>query len=172
MKKLKNKSSVPPGIEAAREWMWLRVGLMCSILVGLGPFIMRLERARNDLFTSEKFRREDTGVLAVRKFLREDAQMVEFPELTRGIFLGFVLVGVCLLGLLLWHYMTYRQGSMRIYLMRRLPDRTLIHRQCWTVPLLGLVLCTVTALLLLGGCYLIYLYRTPEVCLPAGYRRF
>lgn len=172
MRRLEGKLSVPPGIDAIQEWTWLRAGLLGSVLVGLGPFIMRFEGARNDLFERKMVPGADTGKLEARKFLRTDAVMTEFSDLMQGLFFGFVLLAVCLLGLLLWHYMTYRQGSMSIYLMRRLPDRTLIHRQCWTVPLLGLFLCAVTALLLLGCCHLIYLYRTPEVCLPAGYRRF
>lgn len=172
MRRLEGKMSVPPGVEATREWTWLRVGLLCSVLAGLGPFIMRFEYARNDLFGHEVIPGADTGKFEMRKFLRPDAVMTEFSDLMQGLFFGFILLAVCLLGLLLWHYMTYRQGSMSIYLMRRLPDRTLIHRQCWTVPLLGLFLCAATALLLLGCCCLIYRYRTPEVCLPAGYRRF
>ena len=70
------------------------------------------------------------------------------------------------------HYAHYYRGSKSIYLMRRLPDRTLLHRQCWTLPLLALGLTLLVLVLLPALYYLIYRYATPAQCLPLAYRRF
>lgn len=64
------------------------------------------------------------------------------------------------------NYLYHRQGSMSIYLMKRLPDRMELHRRCWTVPVLGLIAAAGLEGVLLAVYYIIYLVCTPAQCLP------
>ena len=101
----------------------------------------------------------------IRALIR-GAVLPQFSVLTVGCFRMLPLALVVSAGLVLWNYLSYRQGSMSVYLMRRLPDRSLIHRQCLTFPVLSAVLYVLTALLLLGIFALVYRYATPAGCLP------
>lgn len=93
--------------------------------------------------------------------------VIPFGGVMYRVLLGFAVAGLCMLGLALWHYRSYRRDSMSIYLMRRLPEKSLIHRQCWTLPLLGLALYGVTALCLTAVFYRIYCLGMPTAQLPS-----
>lgn len=154
--KMRLKKCVPPGIPAKKEIQFYGIGNAAAFLVSCS-FLSRYRDAYGQLFN---FRHGG-------KVLRPDAMMQPFGTLIRGSFLGFLVIAVCLLGLIAFHYHSYRHESMSIYLMRRLPDRKLLRRQCLTLPLLGLALSALFALILLGIYYAVYLLRTPAVCLPA-----
>ena len=150
---------LPPGLSLQKELNGLRLGLLATAGLSLFLFVTHYLSARSNLFSHP--------YNSSKAMLIPGAMMVPLEELLQGVFLPFLL---CLAILPIWianHYCYYHQASKSIYLMRRLPDRTLLHRQCLTLPLLGLVLYLVSALLLFGLYVLIYRFATPAPCLPA-----
>ena len=89
-----------------------------------------------------------------------------FWTLMRFPILGFLISAAIMAVRIIQHYASYRQGSRSIYLMRRLPDRWLIHRQCLTAPLLGLLTLGIGALVMVGLSYFVYIHFTPVSALP------
>ena len=153
-------SYAPPGTNIPRELGLFGGALALAVLHSLG-FLTRYWRAYDALFEFH----------GSKRVLMEGALMEDFDFLLDRALWGFPLIALILLALVVWNYLSYRQDSMSIYLMRRLPDRGLLHRQCLTLPLLGIVLCVVTALVLLCIYHLIYLNCTPVQCLPVSYGR-
>ncbi len=95
-----------------------------------------------------------------------DGSIPYFHELTSGMFYGFFAVAAVLLLRLLLHYTYHYQGSKSIYLMRRLPDKGLMHRKAITLPIAEAVLTLLIALLIFTIYVLIYRYATPSEALP------
>ena len=155
---------VPPGMEARKEKGFFLLSLLAVTVLSIWMFLSHYLHARENLFVNVGGKR-----MAV---LLPDAVMTPLSDLFSKVFDPLFLLILCIPFWILLHYLSYRKGSMSIYLMRRLPDRTLLHRQCLTLPILALVI-TLAALLILTLIYhLIYIYATPAVCLPAAYRRY
>ena len=152
---------IPPGLDRAQEQRWFLTALTAASTVSFLIFISHYTTARAALF--DHYHRNAV--------LIPGAIIESFPALLYRVLDPFFLLLLCLPFWVALHYMHYRRGSMSIYLMRRLPDRSLLHRQCWTLPLLGLAAAVLIGLLLLGLCFLIYRYATPAQCLPLAYRR-
>ena len=161
----RDKLPVPPGFSRQKELFYGLLALGGSTLLSLWIFLARYFSARNQLF-EHAFR---TGRRL--KTLSPGVQIEPFSQLMGGSYEPFILLLFCIPFWVLLHYASYRRGSMSIYLMRRLPDGGLLHRSCWTLPLLALavVLLTLTLLFLLD--ILVYIYLTPAQCLPLFYRR-
>lgn len=139
----------PPTVNAREEVRLVLLGDLLAALCGAGVFAVHFGLFK--VVSEEKL----TGLV------------FHFGPVMCRTLVGFAVAGLCMLLLALWHYRSYRQGSMSIYLMRRLPEGGLLHRQCWTLPLLGLALYGLTALCLTGICYLIYRLGMPTDRLPA-----
>ena len=153
---------LPPGLNLRTERNAFLFALAAVSLITTGIFFLRYSSARDALFRHS----------GRKPFLIPDAMMEEFPVLLDRVFVPLLLLMLFTPFWVLLHVLHYRRGSMSIYLMRRLPDRSLLHQQCWTLPLLGLLLTVLTTLLLLGIFTLVYIYATPAACLPLAYRRF
>ena len=147
----------PPGFPVQRERRFFLLCYGLSLVWSAGGWLLRYTSARNALYQ----------YIGRTKILAPGALMAPFGELLHRSFTGFALLAFVLAGAVLVHYSYYYKDAKPIYLMRRLPDRGLLHRQCWTLPLLGLALCAVTVLVLLGLYALIYHVFTPAECLPA-----
>lgn len=154
---------IPPGLSFASERHLFLVALSISSLLSAILFYVQYSQAWQTLFT-RTYNRPRT--------ILPDAMMPDFRLLLPHVLDSLLLLMLLMPVLAVLHYLYYRRGSMSIYLMRRLPDRKLLHQQCLTLPLLGLALCILAALLLLAIYFLIYLYVTPAQCLPPVYRRF
>ncbi len=151
----------PPGYEYDRELKRLMCLWMIGILYSL-RFFADYHKAYQRLFVWKQV----PGELDAEYVLREGAQIAPFPELlSQGmlLFVPLVLVLIAAIGV---HYMYYRQGSKSIYLMRRLPDKKLLHKTCLAAPLLGILTILVTIAVLSGVYYCVYIWVTPEICLP------
>ena len=161
------RSLVPPGLSYKRERnTMLRVLAVMTLLSVLIFLLSRYLPARRELFDHIRIGGKLVSTLI------PGAQIQDFPQVMNRV-LDPMLIAMLLAPVqVLLHYLYYRRGSMSIYLMRRLPDRGLLHRQCWTLPLLGLALTITITLILLGIYLLIYIYATPAACLPLAYRRF
>lgn len=157
------EAHLPPGISAQQEHSFLKNGLIAAVmwagLVYLGSYCA----ARSKLY----------DMVGNQLVLDPTAQMADFGKVFRFTPLGYFVLAVWLVvkgfGFLAYH----RQGSMSIYLMRRLPDPREYARRCWTVPLMGVAGCLVLTAVTTALCYLIYIQFTPEACLvPGQWTRF
>ena len=150
------KRNSPPGIDLGQEWRVFLIGNIASVIVSLFAFLAKYIDARDQLFVYE----------IDRKILKEGAIIAPFSSLFSIYFLGFVLVALFLLGYVIYHYSYFRQESMSIYLMKRLPDKRELHKRALTVPVLAVLatICVALAAVLLY--FVIYLLATPRACLP------
>ena len=150
------KRNSPPGIDLGQEWRVFLIGNIASVIVSLFAFLAKYIDARDQLFVYE----------IDRKILKEGAIIAPFSSLFSIYFSGFVLVALFLLGYVIYHYSYFRQESMSIYLMKRLPDKRELHKRALTVPVLAVLatICVALAAVLLY--FVIYLLATPRACLP------
>lgn len=147
----------PPGIDLRQEKGFFITGLIGATLYSL-VFLLRYYQARTNLYEWQ----------GGKRVLIPDYPMVDFAQLIDKALVGFLALSLCMLALIVYHYAYYHRGSKSIYLMRRLPDSTLLHRQCLTLPLGAIALCLISAALLLLIYYVIYMAFTPEICLTPG----
>lgn len=161
MKIFDPKRHLPPG------WNWenlksnLLWGHFFSSLTILS-FLSRYFRALDALYI---YTQQPGGVL-----LRE---LVPTRTITpfRYLILGTPWLGlVCftfVMAIQVWrYYASFSNGSMSIYLMRRLPDRMELHRRCWMQPLLSAAAELLLFGALTGLCWLLWYFVTPAPCRP------
>ena len=156
----------PPGLDVRKEKRLFFGVLAFGILWSLG-FLPRFFSARESLY-----RRWTDSQGNLVKVLQEGAEMPRFAAILDDTFLFFAVGALGLLLAVGVHYCWYRMGSRSIDLMRRLPNRGLLHRQCWALPLVGFGILAATGLLLLGLYWLVYVKLTPVGCLPEVQGRF
>lgn len=102
-----------------------------------------------------------------QKFLVPGRVIVPFSSLiSEYVYLGHGLFAILALLLAAENYLYHYQGSRSIYLMKRLPRRSELHRRCWFHPLLGCAVAALTTAALLALFYIIYRTWTPAQCLP------
>lgn len=159
MKKPDLQRLVPPGVNAQQELHWICGGWALSLLYSLG-FVTGYSQERNNLYMTV------TTSAGRQRVLRSGAVMPDFADLLGTHLYGFLLVALCVLAVVVYHYLYHRQGSKSIYLMRRLPDGMELHRRCWTLPVLGALASILLAFVLLMIYYAVYILVTPKSCLP------
>ena len=145
---------VPPGFPLGSEFKSYVFCLVFAVLYSFS-FLIRFFGARGDLYYSDH-----TG-----RHLWPGAIMPDFAALFDGALAGVAFAVLCAAGFAVYHYLYHRQGSKSIYLMRRLPDRTVLHRRCLTLPLYFAAVCAVLAALLLVLYFVLYMLATPAQCL-------
>ena len=146
----------PPGIDLKQECHIFLIGNMASVLVSFFAFLDKYLDARRQLFTYENGIRERI----------EGAVMTPFHQLFSVYFSGFFLVAIVMLGFIIYHYAYYRQGSMSLYLMKRLPQKSERHRRALTLPCLAVLATAAVALVTILFYFIIYVLATPMACLP------
>ena len=148
----------PPGIEFTKQMTICLTGI--SAAFGWSwSFLVKYLTARGELFE-----RTMTGLV-----VRDGAMMQDFWNLVHedmDSLDGFLVFYLVMIGLMVYHYLYYYQGSKSIYLMQRLPDRWEIHRRNVTLPLVAIVLGILTEIVVLLLYYAIYMMCTPAQCLP------
>ncbi|MDE7223066.1 MAG: hypothetical protein K2O34_04715, partial [Acetatifactor sp.] len=80
-----------------------------------------------------------------------------------GLYVPFVLF---LAATMVYHYFYYRRETKSIYLMHRLPRRSVMFASCIKGPLLGMAIGAVALAALYLLYYAIYLLAIPRECLP------
>ncbi len=143
---------VPPGYDWKRPLYWLLAACGLGLLYSL-RFLADWGRARDSLFQNG--------------LLRPDAVMPDFSALFRpvggyfaAVALAFLLAGVVLLA-------AYgRRGARSDYTMRRLPQRFERLRRLTALPALACLATLLLGFLLMLLYFLIYMKRTPAVCIP------
>lgn len=150
------KRNTPPGINLKQMY---HVFLFCnigSVLYSFFAFIGNYLEAREELFT----------YIGAERIRIAGAIIAPFHNLLTFCFSGFIISAIVMLCFILYHYIYYRQGSMSIYLMKRLPKKSEIHRRAFTVPSLAVLAVIAIAIATIMFYYLIYLIATPKACLP------
>ena len=151
----------PPGYDGETEIKRLVAAYLAAIVYSFRFFFSYYE-AYNDLFYYEWNQVEET----VKKVLRPGAVIVPFREIAGSSMLMFAGLAIVLLVAGLQHYHYYTKGSNSLYVVRRLPDRKYVFRTCFGGILLEAVAALVVIGILLSMYYCVYLWVTPEVCLP------
>lgn len=147
---------VPPGVSWRTELAW------GGRVLGLGALWSAMAFGNNFHSALRELRKWTAG----RWVLVESRTITAFPHLLEHT-MAVLLLGVLLTApLACWHYAYYHLGSRSIYVMRRLPDRRVLWRQCLTVPLLLAAAGLLTMLALIFLYFLLFLWITPEQCLP------
>lgn len=146
----------PVGADTRQELRWMLGGYIVGLGFACLSFLTRFIHARGELY--EWQHREQV--------LIPGAQMKDFVEVLGPSLWGFWVVIFALAALAAFHYLSHWQPSKSIYIMRRLPDKWELHRRCLTAPVLGVMVSLALAFLALVIFYWIYMYATPEVCLP------
>lgn len=149
----------PPGINPARELGCIAAGYSVAMLMALS-FFFRYAECYNQLFHYMNQRRTEV--------LIEGAVIEEFSAILSFRLAGFIVLAVSMLLLIAFHYAYHYQGSKSIYLMRRLPKRSELHKRCMVIPISVFVLTVLTAICLLFFFHHVYMTYTPAQCLPPG----
>lgn len=151
----------PPGIDFTKQLKFCLIGV--SAAIGWSwSYLAKYMTARANLYEYSM----------VGKVLKEGVVIKTFSELVHeGLdsLDGFLVFYIVMLGLLVYHYLYYYQGSKSIYLMRRLPDRWELYRRCIALPFAGIAIGVVIEVGILLLYYGIYLVCTPQQCLPLKY---
>ena len=150
------KRNSPPGIDLRQEWRVFLIGNIASVFISFFAFIDKYLDARNQLFTYQ----------IDKKILIEGEIIAPFSSLFSVYFSGFFFVACFMLGFIIYHYAYYRQDSMSIYLMKRLPDKRELHRRALTVPGLAVLATIGVAIAAILFYFIIYILATPKACLP------
>ena len=150
------KRNSPPGIELKQEYTVFIIGNICSAIINIFAFLITYSRQRNELF----------AYVGDKRMLIDGAVMTPFNNIINFNYALFVFVALFMIVYAFYHYAYFRQGSMSIYLMKRLPDKTEIHKRAWTVPLLLVFGTVAIAIATIIVCYIIYFLATPKACLP------
>lgn len=147
---------VPLGVDGAKEGKCLLAGLGTAAAWSIIDFATEYAEALAMLYDY----RGRARILIPGRIIGD------FEPLVAG---GTVLFSLLCLGMALlavYHYVYHYQGSKSIYLMRRLPSRMELIRRCFGIPAAGAV-ASMALLGLLTVCYYcVYIFYTPEQCLP------
>jgi len=160
--------NAPPGLYWEGEVTWVTCGLICTMGVAILVFFIRCMVMVGNLYETKWVSVGDWAYKSAGWKLKEGAMMASVCELLVGSRIGFALVAVLPIIIAVNHYRHYQQGSMSIYLMKRLSNRWEYHRRNLALPaiLLGVVLVMMVLTELIS--YGIYLLMTPAGCMPAG----
>ena len=157
MKKPDLSRYAPLGINVRSEWQGYVAGLAMAVVYSM-IYLLRYFNARENLYEWTLKGRE----------LIEGAMMPDFAELMDGTLLVFLAIALTMMGLVIYHYIYHRLDTKSYYVMRRLPSRWELHLRCLTLPVTGLLICGVAALIMIAIYYWIYMGCTPEECLMPG----
>lgn len=144
----------PAGLELGQELKWFTYGWVTCLLYSFGV-LGRYVSSYNSLFFWD----------GLTNKLSSNAIMPDFGMILGGGLQGYAILALGMLAVGGYHYFYHYQGSKSIYLMKRLPDRWELTRRCLTLPLLGVLVCLISALVLLLIYFAIYMLFTPSTCL-------
>lgn len=160
---------VPPGFDWEKELSWMRVALICAVVFGSFLFLIRLGVNISNLYEQKWEPAANGGYVSAGIVLKEDAVMREVSVLLAQTRVGFALIGVLLVMMVVSHYRYYRQGSMSIYLMKRLPNGREYHRRNFSFVLILAAVSLAVMVVMSLTHYGMYLLFTPKGCLPSGH---
>lgn len=100
--------------------------------------------------------------IKMTKRMGEIVAMESFTSLLGTSFWVFPFAIVGLLAIIWPLYSYHLQGSKSIYVMKRLPDSMELWRRTLTLPMVSAICCLITAILLWGVYYGIYIIFSPK----------
>ena len=145
----------PPGMHTERENITFGVGSILAAFYSLSFFISYAgEYERLYEWVGEEYR------------LIAGATIAPFSDILGTSLYGFFIAALISLAFTVYRYMYFRTGSMSIYLMRRLPERSLLYRLVLVLPTVRALTCILIAVLVGAFYFCCYLLFTPKGCLP------
>lgn len=144
----------PPGMDLKPEKRVFIWGITLSVFYSTFYYFARYAEAYHKLY-------ERVGG---RLTLNINAVMPDFRALLGQSLVGFIALSVVMLGFMIYHYIYYRQGSRSIYLMRRLPKKSEMHKRALTLPIIAVLICLAAAFILLMIYFAVYMLVTPKAC--------
>lgn len=146
-KKLKNLA--PPGsnVETTVKLFICEIALM--ILISLVA-IVKIRDANYQIFHDIYGYYFDTGKM-----------MPYFYEIVRGRFLFFWVIVLFNITFGIANYMSFSKETKSIYVMKRIPDPKEMFRRSFALPLGGIAVALISAIILLIIFYLVYRYLPP-----------
>ena len=109
-----------------------------------------------------------TTVMEYITAIEEGEIMSSFSWVMNGVMTPFAYLMTIILLLTIFHYLYYYHGSKSIYLMKRLPKRSELHRRSLMLPLTLVAACVVIVLLLTVVYYGWYFLWVPDRCIMPG----
>ena len=150
------KRNLPPGTDPRTLATLFCVGNALAIFVSLFGFFMNYLSARNELYE----------IVDGHYLLIDGSVIAPFLTMTGAFRTVFSVLALTILSFIVQHALSYRRGSMSIYLMKRLPKRSERHRRVLLLPVLFAAATVVTALVLYLTLFAVYRFATPRECLP------
>ena len=160
---------VPPGFDWEKEIAWMRVALIGAVIFGSLVFLISLGVNISNLYEQKWGPASNGGYVSTGIGLKENAVMGEISTMLEWTRVGFALTGVLLVMMMVSHYRYYRQGSMSIYLMKRLPNGREYHRRNLSFILILAAVSLAVMVVMSLTHYGMYLLFTPKGCLPSGH---
>lgn len=151
------KKYSPPGIKLGVEKNFLLIGLFLALFYS-SEFVADFISARNELFY----------YVGKNRILDTSAVMPSFRIVLGNSLIGFIILGISMLGFIAYHYFYFRQGSKSIYLMKRLSDKKELYFRVLTLPVIAFLFCLTVAFIVLLIYFTVYLIFTPKPCLSEG----
>lgn len=144
----------PPGFNVNAEIHFFIIGMASSLILSL-TFIPGYIANRKSLYIT----------FSSEKILMGGAKMADFSELLGFTLYGFLILAICMLGMIIFHYIYHYKDSKSIYLMKRLPNPSELHKRCLVLPITAFFICIVSAIVMLLVYFCIYMTFTPEQCI-------
>lgn len=145
----------PPGMDLKHEKLTFVWGIILSAVYSAFCFFARFTAVYSDLYM----------YIEEKPVLNVNAVMPDFRALIGLSFIGFLITSLIMAGFSFYHYAYYKHGSMSIYLMKRLPKKSELHKRSLTLPIIAVLLCIITVFLLLLIYFALYMLITPKACL-------
>ena len=154
MSRLDLTRCAPPGFNVNAEVHFFIIGMASSLILSL-TFIPGYLANRKYLYIT----------YSSEKILMERAKMPDFSDLLGFTLYGFLILAICMLGMIIFHYTYHFKDSKSIYLMKRLPKTSEIHKRCLVLPITAFFICIISAFVMLLVYFGIYMTFTPEQCI-------
>lgn len=145
---------LPLGIHIKRELVFFFGILIVGVLNSLSVLITYFDTL-NGFYVIDR-----NG----NRYLLENMRMPSFVHFVDDSYKGFIVVLICLAGLAIYHYFYHYQESKAIYLMKRLPKKSELHKRCLGVFIVGSLVVLIVVVFVYAIYYGIYLYFTPPEC--------
>lgn len=153
---IKAEHLAPPGANVERLRNVLVAALILCSLAMFIQFIATWNVACQNLY----------GWVGTEMKRLPGAKLPTFLYLIRGTYQWFAAVVIAAVFVVIDNYTCYYRESRSIYVMKRLPKWSEIHKRAWSLPLFACITAGVVIVLTTLLCMLVYRFCSPEDCLP------
>lgn len=147
----------PPGFPVKKELILFAISLIPGFMFSL-TFFVRYANHYADVKAARLY--PEIGSYAESLYWMASFEELLGTSLGNTFFL-FGLTGAVIVGILIYHYASYYQGSKSVYLMRRLADKKEWHVRAFALPLLEALVTVVFVGTLWAVFYMFYYLNTP-----------